>query len=183
MSPSILQLSKTISFILRHNPHLFELELDAEGWLSVDMLLDALYREKPAFGKLSLADLEQLIAMMDKQRFQIENGQIRALYGHSLATKLKKTPAIPPAILYHGTSESVLATIMSDGLRPMSRQYVHCSVDKATAILVGRRKKGALVLLQVNAARASADGIVFYEGNPSVWLADFIPAQYLSMME
>jgi putative RNA 2'-phosphotransferase len=36
----------------------------------------------------------------------------------------------PPAILYHGTSPSAAKNIMSEGLRPMNRQYVHLSTDK-----------------------------------------------------
>ena len=61
----------------------------------------------------------------------------------------------------------------------MSRQYVHLSVDTDTAREVGQRK-GAPVLLVVDAARAHAEGVVFYGGNALVWLADYIAPEYLS---
>ncbi|MCB9436308.1 MAG: RNA 2'-phosphotransferase [Anaerolineales bacterium] len=175
-----VRLSKTISFILRHNPWVFELELDEEGWVTVSMLLEALHRDSRRWRSVTPADLEQLIAQSDKQRFEIRDGSIRALYGHSIATKLKKERGTPPDILYHGTSDRALEAIMADGLRPMSRQYVHLSVDTEMAQEVGKRKGGQLLILQVDAARAAQDGIVFYVGNDRVWLVDFVPSLYLS---
>jgi putative RNA 2'-phosphotransferase len=61
----------------------------------------------------------------------------------------------------------------------MGRQYVHLSVDKATAEQVGRRKAEVPILLAVNADEAFANGIAFYLGNDLVWLADFIPAAFI----
>jgi putative RNA 2'-phosphotransferase len=37
------------------------------------------------------------------------------------------------------------------------------------------------VVLQVDADRAARDGVSFYRGNDSTWLADRIPATYLSL--
>jgi len=63
----------------------------------------------------------------------------------------------------------------------MGRQYVHLSLDTETALAVGRRKAAAPVLLHVDAARAASGGIRFYLGNEKVWLADAVPARYLSL--
>ena len=84
-----------------------------------------------------------MIARSDKVRFEIKDDKIRALYGHSssiLFNKIQKTASKPPDILYHGTSPSAAKNIMSEGLRPMNRQYVHLSTDKNTALQVGKRK-------------------------------------------
>ncbi len=166
--------------MLRHKPWLFELELDAEGWVKLDVFLDVLRGDRSSWCNLTQSDLEQLIASSDKQRFEINNGRIRALYGHSLPGKLIKTPAPPPEILFHGTTDGVVDLILAEGLQPMSRQYVHLSVDTATARQVGSRKKGTLVVLQVAAHRAHQDGIPFYMGNDAVWLADSVPPAYLA---
>ncbi len=96
--------SRTISHALRHEPWLYELELDDAGWVSVDALLAALRTEKPAWAGLSEADLVQMMAEAEKQRFEMRDGSIRALYGHSTPQKLSKEPAAPPAILFHGTA-------------------------------------------------------------------------------
>ena len=64
----------------------------------------------------------------------------------------------------------------------MDRQVVHLSTDLETARAVGRRHGGKTVILQVDAQRAFRDGIRFYRGNDSTWLADRVPAGYLSIV-
>src|SRR5262245_12371275 len=125
-------LSRTISHALRHEPWLYELELDDAGWVTVDALLAALRAEKPAWAAVNETDLAQLIAEAEKQRFEMHDGKFRALYGHSTPQKLSREPAGPPAMLFHGTAPKTVALIRKEGLRPMGRQYVHLSVDTAT---------------------------------------------------
>lgn len=171
-------LSRTVSHALRHAPWLYELEPDAEGWVPVEDLLTGL-RHRRRFRNLTLSDLERMAAENEKRRFELRNGRIRALYGHSLSGKLVREPAIPPPVLYHGTSPAALEAIRAQGLRPMNRQYVHLSTDIPTARQVGERKAERPVILTIDAARAHAGGIPFYRGNDLVWLADHIPATYI----
>lgn len=172
-------LSRTVSHALRHAPWLYELEPDAEGWVPVQALRDALGRRR-RWRDLTVADLEVMVAQNDKRRYEVRDGQIRALYGHSLAGKLARDVATPPAVLYHGTAPEALDAIRHEGLLPMSRQYVHLSTDVPTAQQVGWRKAPAPVVLRIDAARAHQDGVPFYRGNELVWLADRIPPQYIA---
>ncbi|MOA58155.1 RNA 2'-phosphotransferase [compost metagenome] len=48
---------------------------------------------------------------------------------------------------------------------------------------VGRRKDLVPVVLEVNSERASDDGVVFYQGNHTVWLADHVPSKYLCIVK
>lgn len=41
MTLSDVDLSRAVSHALRHEPWLYELELDEEGWAPIDQLLDA----------------------------------------------------------------------------------------------------------------------------------------------
>jgi putative RNA 2'-phosphotransferase len=82
-------------------------------------------------------------------------------------------------VLYHGTTHQAIKQITADGLRPMSRQYVHMSVDKETAVIVGQRRDHDPVILTIDAKAASKDGVKFYIGNEKTWLADFVPAKYI----
>lgn len=175
----LISLSKTISHALRHAPWLYELEMDDEGWTSLDDLLAALQLHRRAWQAVALEDIQTMIAMADKQRFEITDGKIRAFYGHTVPFKITKMPSQPPPILYHGTTDRVVDLILADGLRPMSRQYVHLSTDRETAEQVGSRKSGKVVLLQVEALQAHLEGVMFYHGNEMVWLADTVPPQYL----
>ncbi|MFL6408732.1 MAG: RNA 2'-phosphotransferase [Nitrososphaeraceae archaeon] len=117
--------------------------------------------------------------------------QIHALYGYSyssvLFTKMQKTASKPPDILYHGTSPSAAKNIMSEGLRPMNRQYVHLSIDKNTAIQVGKRKtdiKRELVIMAVSAMEAYNTGAHhFYRATDLVWLTDYIHPNFMELLK
>jgi putative RNA 2'-phosphotransferase len=172
-------LSKAISHALRHEPWIYELELDDEGWASLDALLAALRERGDEWQQLTREDVERMIASSAKRRHELVGGRIRALYGHSLPGKLQRKPGVPPAILFHGTSPEVAAKVFLEGLKPMSRQYVHLSVDAETALEVGRRKSPKPVLLRVDAKEAHENGVVFYVGNEKVWLADAVPGRFL----
>jgi len=174
------EISRAMSHALRHEPWLYELELDDEGWASVDSLILALHRSAPEWVGLSRSDIEGMIARSEKQRHELAGDRVRALYGHSLPGKLKRQPAEPPAALFHGTSMAWAEEILRDGLKPMRRQYVHLSVDEETARQVGRRKGESPVLLSVDAAAAHREGVVFYTGNEKVWLADSAPSRFIS---
>lgn len=172
-------LSRVASHALRHEPWQYELELDDEGWASIESVLAALRGEHTEWQELAEADLVRMISESSKRRHEISGGRIRAIYGHSIPGKLVRTPAVPPAVLYHGTAPDTVPCIRGSGLLPMGRQYVHLSVDEAIASEVGRRKASKPVILQVQATEAYANGVRFYAGNEKVWLADDVPVQFL----
>lgn len=179
MDANLIRLSKVIAKALRHTPWQFELELDDEGWVPIEALLNSLRSQRAEWHTLSESDFAAVIAQSEKRRYELQDGKIRALYGHSIPHRLAKTPATPPEILYHGTTKSALPAILKDGLKPMSRQYVHLSLDIETAQLVARRKGQTIIILTVEALKANQQGIPFYIGNETVWLADSVPPQYL----
>lgn len=174
------RMSRTVAHALRHEPWLYELEVDGEGWAPAAQLLDALRRDRTEWSDLQRRHLEEMIRRSDKRRYEIRDGRIRALYGHSLPGKLDRRPADPPPILYHGTDPEAPAAIRAEGLRPMGRQYVHHSVDRATAREVGRRKAGDPAILRVDARAAGEEGVTFYAGNDRVWLSDVVPPRFLA---
>ena len=84
------KLSRSVSHALRHEPWLYELELDDEGWASVESILVALRKEQPEWADLCEADLIRMIESSSKSRHEVKDGRIRAFYGHSIAGKLRK---------------------------------------------------------------------------------------------
>ena len=183
MQEKLLRLSRTISHALRHEPWLYELELDEEGWVEVEALLAALRSQRHEWHHLAQQDLVRVVETSDKRRFELRGGLIRALYGHSTPQRLRKVPAEPPAVLYHGTTPKTAQVILAEGLKPMGRQYVHLSANREIAYQVGHRKAREPLILEVAAAKAHAAGVVFYEGNEQVWLADYVPAAFLRFAE
>ena len=175
------RLSKLLSRVLRHDPGLLGIELDAGGWVPVEELLTALR----AHGRpVSRAELEQVVADNDKQRFTIDpvTDRIRANQGHSVQVDLGLVARIPPDRLLHGTSEDRIEAILRDGLHRAGRHAVHLSVDEDTARRVGARHGRPRVLV-VDAARMHADGHAFTRSDNGVWLVQDVPAEYLSPLD
>lgn len=178
-----IALSKELAYALRHAPQKYGLKPDREGFVSADDLLRALNKSGKYDRQVVLDDLLRISSEDEKQRYEIRNGMIRAQYGHSFAVRIDHPRIMPPAVLYHGTSRRALDAILSEGLKPMQRQFVHLSADIQTALLTGRRHDASPVLLRVDAAAAARDGFPFYQGAEKIILADFIPAYYLSIEE
>jgi putative RNA 2'-phosphotransferase len=51
-----------------------------------------------------------------------------------------------------------------------------------TAKQVGLRKNSQTKILMIRAKQAHENGIQFYLGNENIWLADFIPANYIDLI-
>jgi len=167
-----------MSLILRHDPGSAGLVLDEDGFVSIPQLLAALARVQgmPPLSREDLVDIERTGS---KPRFEIKGDRIRARWGHSVTDRVDQPAATPPEFLFHETSRRALPAIRSEGLVPMSRQYVHMSPDDETATNVGQRHDRSCVILRVQAGRAARDGIVFYSSHSMIWLADRVPAAYL----
>lgn len=172
-----VKLSKTLSFWLRHRPDAARLQLDASGWADVDSVLVALGEHGHS------ADWETLVRAVeinDKQRFELslDGGLIRARQGHSVSVQADWVEAVPPDILWHGTVERFLAAIIEEGLKPMARHHVHLSADRDAAERVGRRR-GAPVVLAIQAKHLAERGQRFWITGNGVWLTDSVPPEAL----
>jgi putative RNA 2'-phosphotransferase len=170
--------SKFLAKHLRHQPEAIGLTLDDAGWAAVDELLAA--SERAGF-TISRDELDAAVHAPGKRRyvFDASGTRIRAAQGHSVAVDLGYEPAVPPAVLYHGTHPGALAAILAEGLAPMGRRHVHLSADVATARQVGARR-GRPVVLAVDAAGLHAAGHPFYLAANGVWLTDAVPAERLT---
>lgn len=173
-------LSRTVSHALRHEPWIYELEVDDEGWVPIDELIAALRRD-PYWSTLTRAELVETVSNASKHRHEVDDDRIRALYGHSLPGRVAKSQGVPPRLLLHGTGAESVPGILRTGLLPMGRQYVHLSVDIDTAMAVGHRKSDQVAVLRVAAEAAHAAGVLFLQGNAAVWLVDHVPPEYLRL--
>ncbi|WP_269750804.1 RNA 2'-phosphotransferase [Mesorhizobium comanense] len=173
--PNDVQLSKFMSLVLRHAPEQAELVLDENGWADFDALCKSLHTK---FGA-STADVLRIVEENPKKRFALEGNRIRAVQGHSIDVDLGLQPTAPPDVLFHGTKDEFLASILREGLTRQSRQHVHLSKDVETALIVTRRRKGKDVILQVDSAAMASDGAMFFLSDNGVWLTNHVPPRYL----
>lgn len=169
------KISKYFSFVLRHQPDSIGLELNEQGWASIEDLID-----KTVYFDLTREIIEVVVETNDKQRFCISNDglYIRANQGHSIEVDLDLTPLVPPETLIHGTAEKSLDGIRKEGLKKMQRHHVHLTESKAVARSVGGRY-GKPVLLSIDANAMHEAGFLFYKSANSVWLVDNVPAEYI----
>jgi putative RNA 2'-phosphotransferase len=176
---TLVQASKFLSYVLRHEPQAIGLALDSEGWGRIDALIDGAASQGQT---LDRELVEQVVASSDKKRFEMSaDGQrIRAVQGHSTRSVDRQfEPQQPPNVLFHGTAARFIDAINREGLKPGSRHYVHLSADEATARTVGQRY-GTPVVLVVDAARMHAQGHVFHQAENGVWLTAVVPPTFLS---
>jgi len=171
------EISKTLSYWLRHRPDDAGLTLDAQGWTPVDPVLAAL----GAKHECDWDRLVEVVELNDKQRFELsaDGDRIRARQGHSVEVALDWPEATPPTLLYHGTVERFLPAIRAEGLKPMRRHHIHLSPDRETATRVGNRR-GEAVILTVRAGDMHVAGHKFYLTGNGVWLTDAVAPAFIA---
>ena len=175
----LVKISKYLSKHLRHTPDRLGLQLAPGGWVAVKELLDSC---KAHNFPILLAELKEVVAKNDKQRFSFDSTGtlIRASQGHSVEVDLQLEPAVPPDVLYHGTGKGTVESILNSGLCKMSRHHVHLSANIETARKVGARH-GLPVVLTVAAAEMYNNGYIFYCSENGVWLVERVPPEYLKL--
>lgn len=171
------QRSKLLAYLLRHKPESANLTLNKEGWCSLTQII--------ANTDFNLSELQQIVASDNKGRYSFDDEthptSIRANQGHS-ASKVKLTfeKAVPPTVLYHGTTDQAFKSIAKTGILPMSRHHVHLSHDRETAVNVGNRRRKGLVILRIDAKQMLADGVQFFKSKNGVWLVESVAVKYIT---
>lgn len=171
------KLSVFISLILRHKPDTIGISLDEHGWADVDELVDGI---NGSGRRIDMDILEEIVRTDKKGRYSFSPDKtlIRANQGHSIPVDVGLKEQRPPRLLYHGTAERFIPSIMEDGLKPMSRLYVHLSKNIETAERVGRRH-GSPRVLRVRAEEMWEKGNAFYLSENGVWLTKAVMPEYL----
>ncbi|HEX2630750.1 MAG TPA: RNA 2'-phosphotransferase [Chitinophagaceae bacterium] len=172
------RLSKFLSLLLRHQPEAIGLVLDEQGWVNTDDLINKIAKQNPGF---NLVALQHIVQTNAKQRFRFsdDGSKIRASQGHSIEVELNYEEKQPPALLYHGTAEKNISSILAEGLHKRQRHHVHLSADTETSVKVGQRHGKPIVLI-IDAAAMFAAQHVFYQSDNGVWLTESVPSQFIS---
>jgi len=175
------QISKLMSLILRHDPTKAGLTLEEGGWVLIDDLLVGLGRLGHPVSREKLRDI---VNTSEKKRFTLSSDgvRIRAAQGHSAFVDLGLQPREPPAILFHGTAARVVEIILAEGLKPMSRNHVHLSLDQDTARAVGMRH-GRPVILEISSGSMYSEGKNFYLADNGIWLTERVEPRFLRLLK
>ena len=167
------EVSKQMAYLLRHDPS--GMEIDEEGFVDLEVLLEKL-RER--WKNLTDPELRKIVEEDPKGRYEISDGKIRALYGHSVEVE-PDLPEVDVDVLYHGTSPKAAERIDREGLKSQGRRKVHLSARKKDAVEVGKRHTPQPVLLKIEAAKARDSGVAFQKASDKVFVTDFVPPKFI----
>lgn len=173
----LTHISKFLSLVLRHKPDAIGIQLDQNGWTDVNELIEKANKYGIQFDR---EILNHIVATNSKKRFAFDEllYKIRASQGHSVEVELGYTNQRPPEILFHGTDEKSVQSILKTGLEKRNRQHVHLSNDIETAVKVGQRH-GKPSVFKVLAEQMYNDNFQFFISINGVWLTDNVPTKYL----
>ncbi|XP_072887516.1 tRNA 2'-phosphotransferase 1 isoform X2 [Hemitrygon akajei] len=165
-----IRLSKALSYALRHGASQLGLELQKDGFLPVDAIL-----QHPQYRRYTVQDVQRVVDTSDKRRFALRTDpatgalQIRANQGHTLQVEeLELTPISLgggnlPAQAVHGTYLRHWPLIKAEGLRRLSRQHIHLApgLPEDGGVISGMRSSCELAIF-VELEKALSDGIPFF---------------------
>lgn len=172
-----VQLSKALSYALRHGALALGLPLGPGGFVPLRTLL-----QLPQFRGFSAEDVQRVVDTNEKQRFALRPGDpatgplIRANQGHSLQvpdlelTPLETPQALPPTLV-HGTFRQHWPSIRLQGLSCRGRTHIHLATGLPgdPGVISGMRPN-CHVAVFVDGPRALADGIPFFRSANGVIL-------------
>ncbi|XP_052517861.1 tRNA 2'-phosphotransferase 1 [Budorcas taxicolor] len=172
-----VQLSKALSYALRHGALKLGLPMEADGFVPLDALL-----QLPQFRSFSAEDVQRVVDTNVKQRFALQPGDpstgplIRANQGHSLQVPELEleplaTPQALPLMLVHGTFRQHWPSILLKGLSCRGRTHIHLApgLPGDPGVISGMRPNCEVAVF-INGPLALADGIPFFRSANGVIL-------------
>ena len=144
-----------LSFLLRHRPEEIGLEMDKNGWVSVEALIAGV--NEGGKYRLDLPMLEEIVQTDSKGRYRFseDRSKIKACQGHSIPWGVPELEYLaPPKFLYHGTTTVAYDKIMKSGaISRMSRHAVHMQEDPDKAWQSATRWHLTPVVLKIDAEK------------------------------
>lgn len=144
-----IQISKALSYLLRHGATKENLAVDNNGYIPITTVLN---HNRLRSHKCSRDDLMRVVDNNDKKRFIVdsENDKIAATQGHSIKLKPDESILTPindvsdlPPMLIHGTNIRNSILILESGkLSKMHRNHIHLSlgvIGKDENVISGMR--------------------------------------------
>lgn len=194
--PNDVYISKTLSWLLRHGAVKEKLNIDSEGFVNVEEILNT----KNFNRKYVLDDIVRVVETNDKKRFDLRtfNGvlKIRAVQGHTLkvvvclmtyercfnfnffrqvvnSLELEEiTDESEINDVIHGTYYKFWESIKKNGLSRMTRNHIHfaCGLPSDNCVISGIRKT-CQIYIYVDFKSALKTGIKFYKSMNNVILS------------
>lgn len=174
-----IEVSKTMSYILRHAAKEHNIEMDSMGFVSLDDLIKSAPMKKV---KASYESVMHAVNENNKSRFEIVEvdglKKIRAVQGHTIkevkaedALELVENIYEYPTII-HGTYNDAWQFIKNTGLNRMSRNEIHFAIgEKGDKKVVSGMRGSCQVYIELDGPLCTANGIKMYVSKNKVLLS------------
>jgi putative RNA 2'-phosphotransferase len=166
------QLSKLLSYILGRRPYEFGLVPEEKGYVSIQMLLKAIWEEKD-WKYIRESHVHELLPNESDPTVELAGNRIRAVDRSHLPVPVIITA--PPKLLYVCVRHKAYAHVLENGISASAYWRVVLSSDKDMALRIGRRNDPKPVLLTVYCNACMEQGIVFYQAGGVLFTAEYIP--------
>lgn len=186
----LVEISKTMSYLLRHGAKDNKLDMDSKGFIKLDDLLN---NQKILKLKADINTILHIVETNDKKRFEIldfdnlesttinpksVNLKIRAVQGHTLISVknedcLKKIDNIYDySTILHGTYFDSWELIKLNGLNKMSRNCIHFAIGEYNSSNVVSGMRGSCqLIIEIDGPLCVANDIEMYISKNNVILS------------
>ncbi|KAJ3969383.1 KptA family-domain-containing protein [Lentinula raphanica] len=194
-----LKISKTLSWLLRHQGRFEGIDIRSDGYARVGDVLKHLSMRSVEF-----LDIEDVVKKDSKGRFTLtyegdrpegDHWWIRANQGHSMEAadleleRVNSIERIPVAL--HGTTEEAWRHISKQGISRMNRNHIHLAQGFENGVgsqVFSGIRKSSRILIYIDIEKALADGIRFYLSTNGVVLCPgnefgFLEPKYFQRVE
>lgn len=176
-------LGRILALVLRHAPEKFGVDMDINGWVNARELSEAIGKQRRHYHWLRAWHFEAIANADEKGRYQVENEMMRATYGHSIELDLDLPTDDIPEVLYYPCETEQVETLLEYGITAGDRKNVHLSRSIRNAMDAGHVRIHRPAIVEVDTARAIADGHTIYRAGTTVFLTDEVPGEYLYQVE
>lgn len=176
-------LGRILALVLRHAPEKFGVDMDINGWVNARELSEAIGKQRRHYHWLRAWHFEAIANADEKGRYQVENEMMRATYGHSIELDLDLPTDDIPEVLYYPCETEEVETLLEYGITAGDRKNVHLSRSIRNAMDAGHVRIHRPAIVEVDTARAIADGHIIYRAGTTVFLTDEVPGEYLYQVE
>ena len=132
-----------MAFLLRHRPDVGNLEPDADGWVGLPALCEAMSRlmRETVDGEF----IRAVVVQAQIARFEITEERIRASQAPRRSNlEVQRHPRCqPPDILYHATTAPLMEQVRREGVLAAGKdKFVYLSSEESHAWRVAHRLEG-----------------------------------------
>lgn len=179
------QLSRFLTWALRHEPREAGLNIDSHGWVDAYDLTTA---AQDQYEWVTPRHVAAVVSTDEKGRFEVAGDRIRATYAHSddldvTITDVSISDDSIPNVLYHGTATENVPDIKNSGLEPMSRKRVHLTDSQYVAVNTGERHSDDVTVFTISVPCVESHAETIEQRGDVVYVASRVPPDCLEITD